>query len=154
MNTSQADSNEFTAPHHAELAEVRFKYGEKKCCPKCASDRVRAMYDDEMANFLGPTFAVNRPRKCKNCKHCYELVPSSAARYLLLVIAVMGLFVGVLFILIGGFLPFIILTGDSSRKQVFEILLAAPSIIFTGLLIGFFSYVTIKKYRSAPITLK
>lgn len=79
----------------ASPLSARLDIGERNRCPKCGSDKVRAMSQNEMREFYGGNLLVLTPaRKCKACGHGYETRPSRGGCKAIMFFSVVGALFG------------------------------------------------------------
>lgn len=77
------------------------QYGEKKRCPNCGSNDVRAMTRKETIAFYGSdTLVLSLPRKCRECGQEYEVIPSQRGCVLMMVLGAAGTLIGAVFLVV------------------------------------------------------
>jgi hypothetical protein len=78
------------------------RLGDKKRCPSCGGQNVRAMTGAETTAYYGRETLVHaRPRKCRDCGCAYEPIPSKPSCLILTGVGVLGVVLGCLVTVLG-----------------------------------------------------
>jgi hypothetical protein len=73
-------------------------------CPKCGEPKTRPMTPVETTSFYGfDRFVLTRPRKCLECGHGFEVLPSLAGCYTMVGVAAAGVCLGLVLMAVGLF---------------------------------------------------